>query len=132
MKIVRRPLLWSTISSAVWKNSPTKHAGEIKNKTPEQQRKFLPWATTKQTRITDEKHGGDIDLQLLSKFCEQALAKDLSYEGFISSHLQHGPLNDPSQALKMALAIKKMKQLVDTTAREMKRIEMQHIAHKRG
>lgn len=87
-------------------------------------KKFVPWANDKKVHV---------DSQLLKEFVEQWENKT-TYDGhFISSYLQHARTDENSlEGFKKDLAIKRMFQLIGSTIDEIKKIELNHIAIRKG
>lgn len=75
----------------------------------------------------------ELDVDLLRELAESFDGKRFSYQGFISSQLQHGPVDDQTKlALTRAMAVKRMLTLVNATVEEMKTIELRRISYSKG
>lgn len=134
MKIVPKNFSWSqmsrdfTSSRALRKSAPQ---GSTVLRNTSVFHAFSPKMPSFGTR--DEVMLKNIDLALLQEFAQENRIDALSYRGFISSQLQHEPVADNTkEALKRALAIKKMHSLVKTTVEEMRAIELRRISLSKG
>ena len=87
-------------------------------------KKFVPWVNDKKVHV---------DSQLLKEFVEQWENKTTYDDKFISSYLQHARADENSlDDFKRNLAIKRMFQLIGSTIDEIKKIELNHIAIRKG
>lgn len=70
-----------------------------------------------------------LSVKVLEQFVDQVSPKNISYHGFISSHLQHTTKDTRSEKeIKQALAIQRLLVLVNSTIEDMKKIELNHIS----
>src|SRR5260221_12861058 len=100
MKINPRAISWTTISNQFSRLLPFAEK-EIPNRKPAKGKgPFLTFGqgSMRGCRLaTLEQTLKEIDLELLERIGRDARLKSVSYQGFISSHLQHGPVDDSSQ-----------------------------------
>lgn len=75
----------------------------------------------------------NIDMALLQDLTRTITGESQSFRGFISSQLQHGPVDSTTKsALKRAVAVKKMLTLINTTVDDMHAIELKRISFSKG
>jgi hypothetical protein len=73
-----------------------------------------------------------IDVSVLEKFIREVPQGEITYRGFISSHLQQNLDGRSAEKVKKLLAIKKMISLVNSTVSDIKMIELNQICHNKG
>jgi hypothetical protein len=80
-----------------------------------------------------EKSLKDIDLVVLREVARSITGDCISYQGFISSQLQNGPIDSKAKVdFKRVVAINRMLALINATVDDMKAIECRRIAHSKG
>lgn len=136
MKISPRSLSWSNLSRQLESFLPQKETSQPAKRRTRGNNAFLAWGSHNPRSLRDQKLEKPlhvVDLKLLMGVYDSSFTENLSYHGFISSHLQHGPIDDQSnRAIKRSIAIKRMLALVTTTIEDMRKIELNHISQSKG
>ncbi len=132
MKIAAKYFSWSNISQQFAKAvTPLRRevgVRRLSSKNPF--RAFSHWGDLSLAAPHEQKA---IDVKMLEQIGNDLRSKNLSYQSFISFHLQQSPVDTNSQAmLRRSLAIEKMLALLTQTIHEMKFIELKRISHCKG